>query len=32
MATDLSFVEYVTDQAQLGDRLTHKKMFGEYAR
>ena len=31
MATDLSFVEYVTDQAQLGDRLTHKKMFGEYA-
>jgi len=31
MATDLSFVEYVTDQVQLGDRLTHKKMFGEYA-
>lgn len=30
MATDLSFVEYVTDQAQLGDRLTYNKMFGEY--
>lgn len=30
MATDLSFVEYVADQAQLGDRLTYKKMFGEY--
>lgn len=31
MATDLSFVEYVVDQAHLGDRLTTKKMFGEYA-
>jgi TfoX/Sxy family transcriptional regulator of competence genes len=31
MATDLSFVEYVADQAQLGDGLTVKKMFGEYA-
>lgn len=30
MATDLSFVEYVADQARLGDRLTYKKMFGEY--
>lgn len=30
MATDLSFVEHVADQAQLGDRLTYKKMFGEY--
>jgi TfoX/Sxy family transcriptional regulator of competence genes len=31
MATDLSFVEYVADQTQLGDQLTYKKMFGEYA-
>lgn len=30
MTTDLSFVEYITDRVQLGDRLTHKKMFGEY--
>ena len=31
MATDASFVEYVTDQAGLGERLTSRKMFGEYA-
>jgi TfoX/Sxy family transcriptional regulator of competence genes len=31
VATDLSFIEYVADQSQLRDRLTHKKMFGEYA-
>ena len=31
MATDLSYVEYVADQSRLQDRLTHKKMFGEYA-
>ena len=31
MATELSFVEYAADQARLGDRLTYKKMFGEYA-
>lgn len=31
MATDLSFVEYVVEQSQFGDRLTYKKMFGEYA-
>lgn len=31
MGTDLSFVEYVADQAQLGGQLTYKKMFGEYA-
>lgn len=30
MATDLSFVEYVAEQAGLGDRLSHKRMFGEY--
>ncbi len=31
MATDLSFVEHVAEQARLGTRLTWKKMFGEYA-
>ena len=31
MATDRDFMDYVTEQAALGDRLTHKKMFGEYA-
>ena len=31
MATERSFVEYVTEVARLGDRLTYKKMFGEYA-
>jgi TfoX/Sxy family transcriptional regulator of competence genes len=30
MATDVSFVEYVTEQAGLGDRLGCKRMFGEY--
>jgi len=31
MATERSFVEYVTEMAGLGSRLTHKKLFGEYA-
>lgn len=31
MSTNLSFVEYVAEQSQLEDRLTYKKMFGEYA-
>jgi TfoX/Sxy family transcriptional regulator of competence genes len=31
MATDKKFVDYVVEQAGLGDALTHKKMFGEYA-
>jgi TfoX/Sxy family transcriptional regulator of competence genes len=31
MATDASFVAYVSDQAGLGTRLTSKRMFGEYA-
>lgn len=31
MATDSGFIEYVSEQVALGDRLTHKKMFGEYA-
>ena len=30
MATQPSFVEYVAEQAALGDRLTAKRMFGEY--
>lgn len=31
MATDLSFVEFVAEQARLGSRFTWRKMFGEYA-
>ena len=31
MATESSFLEYVADQSRLQDRLTYKKMFGEYA-
>lgn len=31
MATELSFIEYIADQSGLQERLTHKKMFGEYA-
>lgn len=31
MATDIDFINYVTEQLALGSRLTHKKMFGEYA-
>src|SRR6185437_5952686 len=30
MATDKSFVDYVTEQSGLRERITHKKMFGEY--
>lgn len=30
MATDQSFIEYILDQADLGDRLKARKMFGEY--
>jgi len=30
MATDKSFVDYVVELANLGSRLTYKKMFGEY--
>jgi TfoX/Sxy family transcriptional regulator of competence genes len=30
MATDRSFVEYVTEQSGLEDRLACKRMFGEY--
>jgi TfoX/Sxy family transcriptional regulator of competence genes len=31
MATDQDFIDYVAEQAGLGERLTRKKMFGEYA-
>lgn len=31
MATRPDFIEYVAEQIALGDRLTHRKMFGEYA-
>lgn len=31
MATDRSFIDYIADQIALGSRLTHRKMFGEYA-
>ena len=31
MATDRIFVDYIAEQLGLGARLTHKKMFGEYA-
>ncbi|HET6804726.1 MAG TPA: TfoX/Sxy family protein [Frateuria sp.] len=30
MATELSFVEYVTEQSGLGERITFKRMFGEF--
>ncbi len=31
MATDPDFLDYIAEQIALGDRLTHKKLFGEYA-
>lgn len=31
MATEPGFVDYVLEQAGLGERLTYRKMFGEYA-
>jgi TfoX/Sxy family transcriptional regulator of competence genes len=31
MGTDQGFIEYIAEQAGLGDRLARKKMFGEYA-
>lgn len=30
MGTDESFMEHVADQVGLGDRLSYRKMFGEY--
>jgi TfoX/Sxy family transcriptional regulator of competence genes len=31
MATDLDYIHYIHEQASLGNELSHKKMFGEYA-
>ena len=31
MATDQDFVDYVAEQVGVGNRLTRRKMFGEYA-
>ena len=31
MATDRVFIDYVAEQLALGERLSHRKMFGEYA-
>ncbi|MBB6598246.1 TfoX/Sxy family protein [Luteimonas sp. MC1825] len=31
MATDPHFLAYIAEQAALGERLTHRKLFGEYA-
>ena len=31
MASDASYVEYVCEQADLGPRLTSRRMFGEYS-
>ena len=31
MATDADFIAYVHEQAGLRARLTHRRMFGEYA-
>jgi TfoX/Sxy family transcriptional regulator of competence genes len=31
MATEPSFLDYIAELARLGDRLSYKKMFGEYA-
>lgn len=31
MSTTRDFIDFITDQLALGARLTHKKMFGEYA-
>ena len=30
MATDLSFIDYVIEQAALDERITFKRRFGEY--
>lgn len=31
MATTRDFIDFVADQLALGERLTHKKLFGEFA-
>ncbi|MGH8085022.1 MAG: TfoX/Sxy family protein [Lysobacter sp.] len=30
MATTREFIDYIAEQADLGDAFTHKRMFGEY--
>lgn len=31
MATEKAFLDYVIEQIALGERLTHKRLFGEFA-
>lgn len=31
MSTDRDFIDYLAEQIDLGSRLSHRKMFGEYA-
>lgn len=31
MSTDRDFIDYVAEQIGIGSRLSHRKMFGEYA-
>jgi len=31
MATELNFIDHILETVRLGERLTYKKMFGEYA-
>lgn len=31
MSTEAGFVEFIAEQVGLGERLTHRRMFGEYA-
>lgn len=31
MASDASYLEFIREQAELGERLGYRKMFGEYA-
>ena len=31
MATDLNFIDHILETARLGERLTYRKLFGEYA-
>lgn len=31
MGTDRDFIDYISEQIDLGSRLSHRKMFGEYA-
>lgn len=31
MSTDRDFIDYLAEQIDIGSRLSHRKMFGEYA-